>query len=197
MVIDERFDVPRAPAAVVAVGDTGEALLVRGILESLGAVVSLHLIGTPQDFLRVIGQGEAAPCYIVICGHGDETGLVFGDYGEGIDTTALERGAMPPTAMAARVDLPGKIVVSTACRTGSSAFGQGFLRGGVAAYIAPSGYPDGAAAALFVHLLFHRILSKGESPALAFARVQGADVEFETFTLVHAPELALAAARRE
>jgi hypothetical protein len=183
MIIDERFDVPRIPAAVVAVGDSGEALLVRAILESLGAAVSFHLIGTPQDFLRVIGQGEAAPRYIVICGHGDETGLVFGDYGEGINVTSLKHGAMPAAAMAARVNLPGKVVVSTACRTGSSAFGEAFLGGGVAAYIAPAAYPDGSAAALFVHLLLHRILSKGDSPASAFRQLHSCGDEFGSFTL--------------
>jgi len=134
MIVDQEFYRPRPAAAVVVLGDTGEALLVRAVLESLGTAVFLHLIGTPQDFLRVIGQGDAAPRYTVICGHGDQTGLVFGEFGEGIDVTALERGSMPPAALTGRVDLPGKIVLSTACRTGSSAFAEAFLGGGVAAY---------------------------------------------------------------
>jgi hypothetical protein len=70
-----------------AVGDTGEALLVRSILKSLGARVLLHLVGTPEDFLRILAQGEAAPRCIVIWGHGDENGLVFGAYGNGIGST--------------------------------------------------------------------------------------------------------------
>lgn len=169
MIVDERFYRPRTPVAVVAIGEASEALLVRSALESLGAAVLLHLIGTPEDFLRVIGQGETAPHYIVICGHGGETGLVFGEYGEGIDVAALERGSMPPAAIAGRVKLPGRIVISTACETGSKAFGEAFLTGGVAAYIAPDGSADGADAALFVHLLFHQILRKGPRPVRRFA----------------------------
>jgi hypothetical protein len=45
----------RTLVAVIAVGDTGEALLVRSLLEGLGATVVLHLIGTPRDLLRVMG----------------------------------------------------------------------------------------------------------------------------------------------
>jgi hypothetical protein len=71
---------------------------------------------------------------------------------------------MPPAAIARRINLPGRIVVSTACCTGSDAFGAAFLQGNVAAYIAPNGYPDGADAALFVPLLLHRIL-RGVAPA--------------------------------
>jgi hypothetical protein len=183
MLVDETFYAPRTPVAVVAVGDTGEALLVRSILESLGAAVLLHPIGTPEDFLRVIAQGDAAPRYVVICGHGDETGLVFGEYGEGIDTVALKRGSMPPTRIAERVRLPGRIVVSTACRTGSAAFGEAFRKGGVAAYIGPDGYPDGSAAALFVHLLFDQLLHKAASPAAALRHVHGYDADLGMFTL--------------
>jgi hypothetical protein len=188
MVIDETFYRPRTPVAVIAIGEANEALLVRSALESLGAAVLLHLIGTPEDFLRVIEQGETAPRYIVICGHGDESGLIFGEYGGGIDVTPLEHGSMPPGVIAGRVNLPGRIVISTACGTGSRAFGEAFLKGRAAAYIAPDGYPEAADAALFVHILFHQILRKGASADLAFRRVQGYDGEFGIFTLFAVPE---------
>ncbi len=183
MIIDEQFHAPRTPIAVVAIGDSGESLLVRSILENLGASVTLHLIGTPEDFLRVLGQGESAPRYVVICGHGDENGFVFGEYTEGIDVSALTNGSMPPAAIAARVALPGRIVVSTACYSGTPAFSEAFHAGRVAAYIAPDGDPDGAAAALFVHLLFHRLLHKGVAPNEAFREVLEHDEEFRMFTI--------------
>ncbi len=182
MVIDETFYSPRTPVAVVAIGEASEALLVRSILESLGAAVLLHLIGTPEDFLRVIGQGEAAPRYLVICGHGDDNGLVFGEYGNGIGMAALRQGSMPPEVIAGRVNLPGCVVISTACGTGSNAFGMAFLKGGLAAYIAPEEYPEGADAALFVRLLFHQFLRKGAKPGAAFRHVQSYDEEFSKFT---------------
>lgn len=114
MTIDQRFHVPRTPLAVVAVGDGMEALLIRAILESLGAAVTLHLPGTPEDFLEVLAQGESAPRYIVVSGHGDRGGFLFGDYDRRIDTTMLVEGSLPADAIASRVRLPGKVVISVA-----------------------------------------------------------------------------------
>ncbi|TWG94228.1 hypothetical protein L598_003700000050 [Mesorhizobium sp. J18] len=187
MLIDERFYRPRVPIAVVAIGEAREALVIRAVLESLGATVLLHLIGTPEDFLRVLEQGDAAPRYIVICGHGDDHGIVFGAFDESIDVSALERGSMPPRAIAERANLPSRIVVSTACATGSGEFGRPFLNGGVAAYIAPEGYPDGGDAALFVHVLFHQMLQEGSSPGAALERVRAYEDRFATFTMFADP----------
>jgi hypothetical protein len=181
MLIDEKFFVSRTPVSVIAIRDGGEALLVRAILESLGAVVTLHLIGTPEDFLLVLEQGEKAAKYIVICGHGDERGIIFGEYAGGIDVTSLADGSMPAEAIAARVSLPDKIVVSTACATGSKAFGEAFVKGGVAAYIAPNGYPEGGDAALFVHLLFNQLLSRNASPQRALHETQRYDGAYQIF----------------
>src|ERR1700689_3750193 len=103
MLVDEKFFVSRTPVSVVAICDGGEAVPVRAILESLGAAVTLHLIGTPEDFLLVLGQGEKAAEYIVICGHGNARGISFGEYGGGIDVTSLVDGSMPAEAIAERV----------------------------------------------------------------------------------------------
>jgi hypothetical protein len=77
---DPSFHVERVLVAAIDCGATGEALLLRALLESMGAVVTLHQPGTPKDFLLVLGQGKDAPAFLVICGHGDENGLVFGEY---------------------------------------------------------------------------------------------------------------------
>jgi hypothetical protein len=181
--IDTRFLVPRMPVAVVAIGAADEAWLVRAILESLGAVVTLHLPGTPEDVLLVLGQGEPAPPYLVLCGHGDEQGFVLGEFGAEIDTSALVGESLPPAAMAARAHLPNRIVISTACATGTAAFADAVLGGGVAAYIAPDGYPSGASVPLFIHLLFHQLLVRGASLEAAWRRAAGYDDETRAFVL--------------
>jgi hypothetical protein len=183
MGLDEKFFVPRTPVSVIAIGETSEALLVRAILENLGAVVSLHLIGAPQDFLLVLEQGESAPAYVVICGHGDERGLIFGAYGVDIDLALLVEGSMPATSVAGRVDLPGAIVVSTACRTGSRSFADAFLSGRASAYIAPTGDPQGSDAALFVHLLFDQLLQRRKTLAQALHRLQTYDTALCAFSI--------------
>lgn len=184
MLVDQNFHAPRMPVAVVAIGDSGEALLIRSVLESLGAVVSLHLIGTPEDFLKVIGQCDAAAPFMIISAHGDENGLVFGDYVADIDTSMLRKGSMPPAALTGCVNLRGKVVVSTACASGAPAWGEAFLSGGAAAYIAPDDYPEGADAALFVHLLFHQMIERKIAPAEALARVKAYDEAFGMFRLM-------------
>ena len=181
--IDQSFYVPRIPVAVVDCGATQEAALVRGLLESMNAVVTLHQPGTPKDFLLVLGQGESAPAYMVICGHGDENGFVFGGYGPQIDTTCLVKGSLPAAVLAASIRLPGRIVVSTACDTGAEAFSQAFLAGGVRAYIAPAGAPEGADAQLFVHHFFYNVFRRGLEPEEAWLRARSYDEEGAIFVL--------------
>ncbi|MGD9803678.1 MAG: hypothetical protein AB7E81_13325 [Hyphomicrobiaceae bacterium] len=186
--VDETFDFPRMPISVIAVGDVGEAFLVRSVLEGLGASVLFHLIGTPNDFLRALGQGEAASRYVVICAHGDENGFVFGDYGAGINIASLTDGSMPPESIADHVNLPSRVVVSTACGSGSEAFAAAFLKGGVSVYIAPNDSPEGSDAGLVIHMLFHQIMGRGASPETALARVHAYDSALKPFVAFRAPK---------
>jgi hypothetical protein len=155
-------------------GSTEEALLTRALVESLGAVVTFHRIGKPEDFLRVLRLGEAAASILVICAHGDANGFIFGEYGPGIDTSSLVSGSMPARSIA---------VVSTACGTGDAAFGQAFTEGGVRAYIAPSSEPEGADVPLFLHHLFHQMLRRGAPVEIAWAHAQAYDEQGAMFVL--------------
>ena len=103
---DTGFFHPRRPVAIAAIGRSDHQLT-RLMLEELQAVVLMHLVGTPGDFLRVVAQGEQAPAYLVICAHGDDVGLVFGEYAPHIDTAMLVEGSLPPEVIARHVDLPG------------------------------------------------------------------------------------------
>ncbi|HEV7309796.1 hypothetical protein [Ensifer sp.] len=177
--IDQKFMFPRVPVAVIDIGATLEALLVRSMLESLGAVVTLHLPGTPGDFLILVGAGDGVHQHLVICGHGDENGFVFGDFIEEIDTSMLVKGSLPPAVVAAHARLKGKIIVSTCCETGG---GDAFVRdGGAALYIGPDGSPEGADAPLFVHCFFHALLARKQPVDLALARARAYDAEAKMF----------------
>lgn len=174
--IDQKFMFARVPVAVVDIGDTLEALLIRAMLESLGAVVTLHLPGTPGDFLTLIGAGERVHQHLVICGHGDDNGFVFGDYIEDIDTSMLVEGSLPPSVVAEHVRLSGKIVLSTCCETGGRAYGDAFVeKGGAALYVAPDGSPEGTDAPLFVHCFFHQLLARKQTPEAALERARAYD----------------------
>ncbi|MEI2300218.1 hypothetical protein [Ensifer sp. MJa1] len=180
--IDQKFMFPRVPVAVVDIGDTLEALLIRSMLESLGAVVTLHLPGTPEDFLTLIGAGESVHQYLIICGHGDENGFVFGDYIDEIDTSMLVEGSLPPPVVAEHAKLKGKIVLSTCCETGGKAYGDAFaLKGDAALYIAPDGSPEGTDAPLFVHCFFHALLARKQTAEVALERARSYDAATKMF----------------
>ncbi len=184
MSVDESFFVPRKRVSIAAIGDQGEALLLRAILENLGAVVTLHLPGTPEDFLKVIGQEASSPPVLIVSGHGDEDGLIFGAYAPEIDVSMLTDGHLGAEAIAARADMRGAIVISTACGTGGPDFASAFLGGGASAYVAPEGYPEGADAALFMHRLMHGLLQSEMSLAEALEGAQsglGADSRFKLY----------------
>jgi hypothetical protein len=90
---------------------------------------------------------------------------------------------MSPEVIAKRINLPGKVFLSNACGMGSAAFGDAFLKGGVAAYIAPEGYQDGADAALFVHILFQQILCRQIPVSSAVVAAQNYDKEYAMFKI--------------
>ncbi len=72
--VDTEFFVPLLPVSLVHISGGGLELT-RAALEALGCVVLAHRIETPSDFLKVLGQGDSAPRYMVILGHGDENGF--------------------------------------------------------------------------------------------------------------------------
>ncbi len=123
----------------------------------MNAVTILHGIGTPADFLHVINQPENTPPYLIISGHGDEGGLVFGEYIEGIDVSSLQDEVMPPEVIGSHVQLPQTVVISTACSAGVPEAGRAFLNGGVRAYIAADDDVTGEATALFLMHFFYKL----------------------------------------
>ena len=62
--------------------------------------------------------------------------------------------------MAQVVHLPGHIVVSLGCITGTEALANGFLNGGCEAYIASTHYVNASAALLFAIHLFYFLAAK-------------------------------------
>jgi len=181
--IDIRFFAPRTPVGIVDYGDTAEAFMLRAVLEGMGAVTLLHQPGTPEDFLLILGQEVNVPPYLVLCGHGDEVGFVFGEYVEGIDTSALSGTSMPPEAVARRVRLPGCVVLATGCSTGREAMGRAFLRGDARAYIAPDDDPDGNDVPMFLMHFFHRVLVRRATVEEAWAHAAGYDEAGRMFLL--------------
>jgi len=171
--IDEQFDAPRLPINIVALPDGDyEAHAIRAVLEAFGCVVTIHWIGTPMDFLKVLGQGETAPRYLLIAGHGDEEkGYYLGEYADFIDTSMLRDQYMPAGVIAPVVDLPGCVVISSACTGGVEAMGHAFVKTGqIKAYLGCRVYPDGNNMLAFLVNFFYSILQKKLSDQDAWQR---------------------------
>ncbi len=178
--IDTEFFAPLLPVSLVYVSGGGMELT-RAALEALGCVVLTHRVGTPSDFLRVLGQGDQAPRYMVILGHGDENGLVFGEYDEAIDSSMLRGGSLPPEEIGAHVDLPGCTVVSYSCGGGTDAMARAFLAGGAAGYLGCRVEVETVALTLFLfHFLFavrHKNLSDADAWRQAVFAVDHPEVD--------------------
>lgn len=161
--IDQQFFTPR-PLITVAVLPNAEleAQAVRAVLEYLDYAVIVHWIGTPGDFLTVLGQGDTAPRYLVITGHGDENdGFYLGEYADFIDISMLRNHYLPAEAIAPVVNLPGCTVIASACAAGVEKMGRAFSgRGALRAYIACRDYPDGSDMLVFLVNFFHGLMRK-------------------------------------
>jgi len=171
--IDTQFYCPRLPISIVALPNDFEARAMREMLEMyFNCVVTVHWIGTPTDFLKVLGQGESAPRYLIIAGHGDaEKGYYLGKYIPEIDTSMLRDEHMSAEAIAPAVNLPGCTVVTTSCGGGAEAMGKAFVHNGkIGAYIGCRGYPDGTDMPVFLVNFFFYVLRKNLSDREAWLK---------------------------
>lgn len=160
--VDTQFFIPRLPINIAALTNAYEAEAMRALLEVLGCVVTVHWIGTPADFLKVLSQGETAPRYLLIAGHGDdENGYYFGEYASFIDTSMLREQHMPAEIIAPVVNLPGCTVVSSACWGGIEAMGRAFTNTGkINAYIGCRVAPHGDSMCAFLVNFFYNVIRK-------------------------------------
>lgn len=172
--VDAEFDVPLLPVSIAAIaGDNIEFL--RAMLEALDCVVHLHAIGTPADFLKVLAQGERAPRYMLIMGHGTEDGLYFGEYGlPSIDTSMLRNQCLPPDVIHEHINLPGCTVIGGFCMAGAPAMAAAFTNGTLAAYIGCRAYPDAVPLNVFLVNFLFGVQSKQLSDRDAWQRAVAA-----------------------
>ncbi|WP_426125613.1 hypothetical protein [Pararhizobium sp. PWRC1-1] len=106
-------------------------------------------------------------------------GFVLGEFIGDIDTGMLVDGSLPAGALAGAIRLSAKTVISTACVTGTDAFGEAFLAAGARAYVAPADFPDGAAVPLFLHGLFYELLHREKTLEEAIETAQSFDRDDE------------------
>ena len=157
------MDEPRT--AILALGDSTEAMALRAVIEGMGGTVLLLRPGSPAAVCTAFR--EASRCArVILSGPGTPQGFVPGAFGPGVDTRLMEGGALPPGALTRRLRLDGVEVISTACHSGGAAYARAFA--GAARYTAPRGAPSGAGALLWLHLYLFR-QGQGDAPEVALA----------------------------
>lgn len=171
--IDEQFYSPRLFVGIVALPDgSTEAIGMRAVLEAMGCAVTIHWIGTPGDFLSVLGQGASAPRYLLISGHGDvDKGYYMGEYASFIDTSMLRGAYLPAEVITPVVNLPACTVISSACAGGVEDMGRAFVHSGrLKAYIGCRDYPNGDDMFAYLVQFFYGVLRKKWSDREAWHR---------------------------
>jgi len=130
--------VAQEPISIVLVSYTDlEAMTLRSVLECFNYRVEIHRVGSRPQFIEILRGNVPTFRYVVLSCHGDENGLVI-PYQSPVSATEL----------AQVTHLPGHIVVSLGCMTGTEALAQAFLDSGCEAYVAPTDYVNANAAFL-------------------------------------------------
>lgn len=152
-------------ATVIVIGDcSSEAQTLRLILENLGCKTDFSPAGNPTDFLTILNALPGSCRIVIICAHGDTNGLVFGEFSPEVDTGLLVHGSLPARNLhLAPASTNNRIILTTACETGTASFAKRFLDAGAEAFLAPVDFPDGEDVVLFIHALLYRILIRKQS----------------------------------
>lgn len=143
--------VPKDTVTILVVGDSAEGIALRAALEAMNYKVTLHHASSRKEFLEVLSGNIPTDQKIILSCHGIP---------EGIDVPDEKPLAADELSTAAKLE--GKIIVNLGCHTGSPEFQAAFKKAGAASYIAPTGYPEGAAALIFTIALFYHL--KSEQP---------------------------------
>lgn len=165
----EQEDFPlvvQEPVSIVLVSYTDlEAMALRNVLECFNYRVEMHRVGSRPQFIEILRGNIPTFRYVVLSCHGDENGLVI-PYQNPVSATELAHVA----------HLPGHLVVSLGCMTGTETLAQAFLDGGCEAYIAPTDDVDANAALLFaMHLFYFLAATRSLSEAVEESRKHDAE----------------------
>jgi hypothetical protein len=169
--------------SVIGIGDSGEARLLRDLLEAQGHELRLVLAGKPSDVLAGFGFYDEAADAAVISAHGDGKGIIFPELAPGVDVYDLPGDRLTPHLFRHYLDMAPPLVVSTACDSGTPGFADAFRKAGARAYLAPEGDPEGADIAIWIAVFFRQLTCGSAADALRRANgAVGPESGFSVFS---------------
>ncbi len=164
--------VPKEDVTIVGIGDSLETTAIRSLLEGYNYRVNTHWIGSKKELINILNGEISTDKLLVLSCHGVEAGI-----------TIPNEPPLGPQEIESVARLRDKVIISTGCLTGTSAYSQAFKQAGVASYIAPDDYPEGKATLLFISNFFY-LLSSGQSTEQAVRKAADFDSGTVQFKLL-------------
>jgi len=155
---------------------------IRSALEDFGIKVTLFPIGRAQHVVNVLSGEECTAPYVILAMHGDHNKLLLPSLAEEIAATERFNDALTPEDLSTFVNLPGRVVISLGCETGTPELARSFLDHGCTAYIGPEGAPFGYAS-MFVPIFLFYELTEMRSLEGAMERLRQHDHELAMWRL--------------
>ncbi len=138
-----------------------EAQAMRSVAECFEALVSVTWTGNSAQIVDFLSQTPAHEL-ILICGHGDERGVLLPELAEEVRARFPFNDLISPHDFAGFARLGGNVVLSSCCATGTPEMARAFLKNGARFFIGPDDYPDGDMALLFEIMFVSHFLKHGD-----------------------------------
>ena len=127
---------------IVCVGDAGEAIALRSLLESMSHDVRLIRVGAPTDVAPALRRASSHDV-VILSAHAGPRGLYLGPFGAEVDVSMMNGDWLPmATAFDGVQFREDAVLISTACAARESGLVQSMFQAG-GHLIAPNGHPDG------------------------------------------------------
>ena len=152
---------------VVCLEDSLSSNAIRLFLESIGYTVSLRYIVSGDDFLQTLVSELEEFNYAVIDGHGEDNGFFMPDLDDSVvDQLTFKKNICDPDDVIHAISKKYtsksdnkktnnlKLVISTACTTGTSQWSRVFSLKGCSNYIGFPEYPCGDHVQAFTFMMF-------------------------------------------
>jgi len=146
------------------------ALAIRGMLEAYGLRAHLVRCAQKRNVFEMMAGSIPDADYVVMCPgpfmvEGDELDVAFSVVDDASGQWQKELVSFRPDDIARSVRLSGRTIISLGCRTGRDEIASAMLDAGCRAFIAPVGYVDGDACALFTAGFFYQLMREVRDPA--------------------------------
>lgn len=157
-----------------------ESYALRSTLEYLGARVTMHWIGRPNDLVDVLSGGdrEEKIDYLILNFHGDEGRFCMHVLGEDVYEFNEPRGEFFDARDVLQFSKLRDIkVIAAGCTLGKESLATAFLKCGCHSYIGPDDYIDGNSNLMFITRFMYEIINNNRSHQEAFEISRSIDQE--------------------